>query len=72
MENEHTYFRQCHVCGYVTEGKEEVQRCMRCKKGFLPLKYFERLYSNIQKNSKEGTPQLKVTFNPLPGLLVFW
>lgn len=42
--------RVCHCCGKVVEGPSEPERCIHCKKSFLPLNYFDKIHA---KNSKE-------------------
>lgn len=31
-----TFFRLCHHCLFLNESEEEISRCLRCEKGFLP------------------------------------
>lgn len=40
-----TIIKKCHVCGQLHESSEELQKCIRCKKPFLPLNYFEKVDS---------------------------
>jgi rRNA maturation endonuclease Nob1 len=36
--------RRCHKCGQLTESEKEVEKCVKCGKSFLPLKYFEKVH----------------------------
>mgnify|MGYP000362629086 CR=1 FL=1 len=42
--------KKCHVCGHVHDTSTEVQKCVNCKKSFLPTKYFDKVHT---KNSKD-------------------
>ncbi len=41
-------YRQCHMCAYVIHTSEEVQRCPKCNKSFLPLNYFAKIHKGKQ------------------------
>lgn len=44
-----TLIKKCHVCGHVMESAQEVQKCGKCKKSFLPVNYFSKVHSKSQK-----------------------
>jgi hypothetical protein len=41
--------RKCHACGHIMETSQETQRCLQCKKSFLPVNYFSKVHSKSQK-----------------------
>ena len=41
--------KKCHVCGHIMESSQEVQKCGKCKKSFLPVNYFSKVHSKSQK-----------------------
>ncbi len=43
-----TLIKKCHVCGHVMETAQEVQKCGKCKKSFLPVNYFSKVHSKSQ------------------------
>ena len=42
--------KKCHVCGTIHESYEEIQKCNKCKKSFMPANYFGKVHA---KNSQE-------------------
>jgi hypothetical protein len=36
--------KKCHVCGHLTESRKEIDKCLKCQKAFLPLKYFIKIH----------------------------
>lgn len=32
--------KKCHVCGHVMENGQEIKKCEKCNKSFLPNHYF--------------------------------
>jgi Zn finger protein HypA/HybF involved in hydrogenase expression len=42
----------CHMCTQVFESPQELERCPKCNKSFLPLNYFDKIHSN---------PDIKIT-----------
>lgn len=42
--------KKCHVCGEIHESFQEVQKCSKCKKSFMPANYFTKVHA---KNTKE-------------------
>ncbi|HRK01947.1 MAG TPA: hypothetical protein PLH57_04725 [Oligoflexia bacterium] len=65
-------FRLCHVCRNINEAEEEILRCGHCGKGFLPVRYFEKLKQELERAKIEAAGTIEIPMNPLPGLLVFW
>lgn len=37
--------KKCHLCGHIMESYEEVKKCGKCKKSFLPSNYFSKVHS---------------------------
>lgn len=40
--------KKCHQCGHIMESAAEVQKCVKCKKSFLPVNYFSKVHSKNQ------------------------
>lgn len=40
--------KKCHICGHIMESAQEVQKCGKCKKSFLPVNYFSKIHSKSQ------------------------
>jgi hypothetical protein len=38
-------FRKCHICNHLIESDKEVSKCAKCGKAFLPISYFNKIYS---------------------------
>jgi len=47
--NEKTIIKKCHMCGHIHESQQEVQKCAKCKKSFLPVNYFSKVHTKTQK-----------------------
>ena len=70
---EKTIIKKCHVCGHVMEGKQEIHRCDKCQKSFLPTNYhaktkglhkdFNSLFSPIEELNEQDV---------VKGLSVIW
>lgn len=45
--------KKCHVCGHVMESAQEVQKCQKCKKSFLPVNYFSKVHSKSQSDYEQ-------------------
>ena len=41
-------FKKCHVCGHLMESAQELQKCKKCRKSFLPVNYFSKVHSKSQ------------------------
>ena len=66
-------FRICHVCDTLNESEQEILRCDKCGKGFLPINYFEKIRSRAQAaglEDDENMPSFALT--PINGIIVFW
>jgi hypothetical protein len=66
--------RLCHKCGHIHESENELEKCEKCGKGFLPLQYFEKVHA-------QNTSSFRELFSPakeidkedlLKGLFVLW
>ena len=42
--------KKCHICGHIMEGHQEIAKCHKCKKSFLPVNYFSKIHSKSQKD----------------------
>lgn len=71
--NHNHVFRLCHVCRSINESEEEILRCGTCGKGFLPLRYFDKMKDQLHRALENADlSSIELPGNPLPGLLVFW
>ena len=50
LSKDKVIIKKCHVCGQVSETTAEIERCIKCNKAFLPLKYFMKVHE--QEDSK--------------------
>lgn len=48
--NSKLIIKKCHDCGHIMESSQELQKCMKCKKSFLPVNYFSKVHSKSQKD----------------------
>lgn len=70
-------FRLCHNCNRLNESEEEILRCTKCGKGFLPINYFEKIKARAVQAGQlakdlETQDLLASVFSPINGLIVFW
>ena len=66
--------KKCHVCGHVMESENEVTKCHKCKKSFLPVNYFSKVHSKNQKDYEQlyaGSNELHEQ-DLIKGLTVLW
>lgn len=42
--------KKCHTCGHIMESSQEIQKCTKCKKSFLPVNYFSKVHTKTQKD----------------------
>jgi tRNA(Ile2) C34 agmatinyltransferase TiaS len=66
--------KKCHVCGHIMESSEEVQKCHKCKKSFLPSNYFHKVHSKNQKEYEAlfaGSHEIHEQ-DLIKGLTVLW
>ncbi len=54
--------KKCHVCGHLSESRQEIKQCSNCKKSFLPLNY-EELFSNSHGIHEDDL---------IKGIIVLW
>ncbi len=40
----------CHGCHKINESTKELQRCLHCKKSFMPLNYIQQMKETNSKN----------------------
>lgn len=50
VKSDKVIIKKCHVCGHVGEHHQEPQKCVRCKKSFLPANYFSKVHSKNQQD----------------------
>ena len=43
-DSEKLLFKKCHVCGHINESHNELERCQKCQKSFLPSSYFSKVH----------------------------
>lgn len=66
-------FRLCHLCGELNESENnEVLKCGKCGKAFLPVNYFEKMRNRAIMAGQLSEQMPEFPMNPLNGLLVFW
>ena len=53
--------KKCHVCGHVSEARQEIRECLDCKKTFFPL--LDGLFSNSQDIHEDDL---------IKGIMVLW
>lgn len=51
-EKEKSLIKLCHCCGHMHETAIELDRCLQCKKSFLPAKYFEKIH-DVHQNYQQ-------------------
>lgn len=66
--------KKCHVCGHMMESAQEVQKCHKCKKSFLPVNYFSKIHSKSQKDYEQLFAQCHEIHEEdlIKGLTVLW
>jgi ABC-type ATPase with predicted acetyltransferase domain len=45
--------KKCHCCGHIMESAQEPQKCLKCKKSFLPVNYFAKVHSKSQSEYEQ-------------------
>ena len=48
--SEKLIIKKCHMCGHIMESHQEITKCHKCKKSFLPVNYFSKVHSKNQKD----------------------
>lgn len=66
-------FRLCHRCHHVNASTCEIQRCEKCQKSFLPLKYFQKIH-DVSHDYTElfSTAQELEEDDLIKGVTVLW
>lgn len=66
--------KKCHVCGHIMESAQEVQKCQKCKKSFLPSNYFAKVHSKSQAEYEQlfADSQELHENDLIKGLTVIW
>jgi hypothetical protein len=71
---EKTLIRVCHSCLKMNESHKELERCLHCRKSFLPLNYFDKIHGD--KNQKWenhfSTSDTLEDEDLIKGLFVLW
>jgi hypothetical protein len=66
--------KKCHMCGHIMESNEEIQKCHKCKKSFLPVNYFSKVHSKNQRDYEQlfaGSQEIHEQ-DLIKGLTVLW
>ena len=50
---ENLIIKKSHVCGHLSESSSELERCLKCSKAFLPLKYFVKVHEQTGEKYQE-------------------
>ena len=71
---EKNLIRLCHSCQKLNESHTELERCIHCKKSFLPLRYFDKIHSQKQQNwaSHFSSTEDIEEEDLIKGLFVLW
>ena len=73
QESKKLLIKQCHCCGHLQEDIKELDRCSKCQKSYLPLKYFEKIHDVHQNYSELFSYADELEENDLiKGLIVLW
>ena len=65
--------KKCHICGHLNESTAEPERCVNCKKAFLPSQYFSKVHSKQQAERYNSVEELEQSKTPLvKGINVIW
>ena len=67
-------FRLCHACGYINEGDQEIARCGKCAKAFLPFTSLEKimLAAGLRSDAPANAQLNPMHYAVIQGLMVFW
>lgn len=72
-QSEKSLVKLCHCCGHLHEAVVEVDRCIQCKKSFLPAKYFEKIHDLHQNYLQLFSKVEELDENDLiKGLMIIW
>ena len=66
--------KKCHMCGHIMEDHQEIIKCHKCKKSFLPVNYFSKVHSKNQKDYEQLFAQSYELHESdlIKGLTVLW
>jgi len=71
--HERIIVKSCHCCGHSQADVKEVERCEKCFKSFLPLKYFEKIHDVHQNFSDLFSEADELSeMDLIKGLTVLW
>ena len=66
--------KKCHVCGHISESKEELRQCKSCQKAFLPLNYFGKIHAKNETEFRDlfaSSGEIEEE-DLIKGLIVLW
>lgn len=68
------YVRRCHLCGNVTESRDDIIKCVHCQKSLLPFYYFDkRKVTEFSDNQERPEHRDRDTgYGPIRGLTAYW
>ena len=72
------HVRRCHVCGEVSESREDITKCLSCKKSLLPFYYFDKRKISEYSDNEERPGNFKnskdtdIGYGPIRGLTAYW
>jgi hypothetical protein len=74
LDKEKMLIRACHTCLKISESFQEIDRCLHCKKSFLPLRYFDKIHElKGEKWQKHFSDANEIEEEDLiKGLFVLW
>jgi hypothetical protein len=52
-KTEKLIIKKCHICGHIMEEHQEIAKCHKCKKSFLPVNYFSKVHSKNQQEYEQ-------------------
>ena len=73
-KQERVLIKKCHICGELIESREEIKKCPKCHKSFLPSNYFTKIHvknSNEFKNLFLRCEELNEE-DLIKGIMVIW
>jgi hypothetical protein len=74
LEHHRIIIKKCHMCGHLMESVDEIRKCQKCKKSFLPVNYFSKVHSKNQKEYDQlyANSQEMHEADLVKGLTVLW
>lgn len=66
--------KKCHACGHINESSKELENCEQCRKGFLPLNYFNKIHTQGQTSYQELFSEVEdlTEEDLIKGITVIW